>query len=327
MPDLANELPLAQLSGDGAEDLIVVLGTGGTIAGTAATADAAVDYRAAVLPVERLVASIPSLAGLPLRIEQLAQIDSKDMSQAVWRRLAVRCAMLLEQPRVRGIVVAHGSDTVEETAFFLQRVLAQSTAKPVVLTCAMRPSTHLGADGPQNLADAVAVAGAPGAAGVSMVCAGRIHDPEQVAKAHAYRLDAFESGDAGPVGFVEDGRVRLVRPWPAAAALCDPRSLPEAAWPWVEILTSHADARGAVVHRLLDAGIAGIVAAGTGNGSLHAALEAALLEAQARGVAVLRSTRCAFGRVAPGRDDRLPSTALNPAKARIALQLQLLAAA
>lgn len=323
MPDLAPQLSTAA-NADAA--CTVVLGTGGTIAGTGASAASPLDYRAAVLPVAQLLASIPSMAGLPIRAEQLVQIDSKDMSEAVWRSLATRCAELLAQPQVRGIVVTHGTDTVEETAFLLHRLLVAD--KPVVLTCAMRPATDLGADGPQNLADAVAVANTPGAAGVLLVCAGRIHDPVHASKVHHYRLDAFDSGDAGPIGFVEDGRVRLVRPWRSAGAGgCGRPALLEAAqWPWVEILTSHACARGEAVQLLCAAGVAGIVVAGTGNGSLHMALEAALLRAQAQGIRVVRSSRCSAGRVLPGAADSLPATPLSPVKARIALQLELLAA-
>lgn len=322
MPHLTKDSSKAPQAGAAS---IVVLGTGGTIAGTGASATSPIDYRAAVLPVTQLLASIPSLAGLPIRAEQLAQIDSRDMSATVWRDLAHRCAELLAQPQVQGIVVTHGTDTVEETAFLLHQVLAAD--KPVVLTCAMRPATDLGSDGTQNLADAVAVANTRGAAGVLLVCAGRIHDAVHVSKVHNYRLDAFDSADAGPIGFVEDGHVRLVRPWPS---IDTGRGNPLARWeaaelPWVEILTSHACARGTVVQSLRDAGVAGIVVAGTGNGSLHATLEAALLQAQTQGIRVVRSSRCGAGRVLPGAADRLPSTHLSPVKARIALQLELLA--
>lgn len=323
MPDLAQESSTAP---NAAAPCIVVLGTGGTIAGAGPSAASPLDYRAGVLPVAQLLSSIPSMASLPVRAEQLVQIDSKDMSATVWRSLATRCAELLAQPQVHGIVVTHGTDTVEETAFLLHELLAAD--KPVVLTCAMRPATDLGSDGLQNLADAIAVANTPGAAGVLLVCAGRIHDPVHVSKVHHYRLDAFDSGDTGPLGFVEDGRVRLVRPWRSAGTRgCRLPVLPEAAqWPWVEILTSHVGARGAAVQLLCAAGVAGIVVAGTGNGTVHAELEAALLQAQARGIRVVRSSRCGAGRVLPGTADRLPASPLSPVKARIALQLELLAA-
>ena len=116
-----------------------------------------------------------------------------------------RVEACLTDPEVRGVVVTHGTDTLEETAFLLQAVLAP--AKPVVLTCAMRPSTALVPDGPQNLVDAMQVASEPGARGVVAVCAGQVHSARLVQKVHTYRTDAFDSGDAGPLGLVEAGRL------------------------------------------------------------------------------------------------------------------------
>jgi L-asparaginase len=237
---------------------IVVLGTGGTIAGTAASAHDGVGYRAAQLGVEQLLRALPTLKELPLEAEQVAQVDSKDMDGRIWRSLALRCVHWLAQPDVRGIVVTHGTDTLEETAFFLQRLLGP--AKPIVLTCAMRPATALMADGPQNLLDAVAVARSEHARGVTAVCAGVVHGAESVTKVHPYRLDAFSSGEAGPVGFVEEGAPRLVRPWPAAdgtmaKALRALEALgPDDGGPRVEIVLNHAGATGAVVRALLDQG-------------------------------------------------------------------------
>ena len=257
----------------------------------------------------------------------MAQIDSKDMSFELWRLLALRCAHYLAQADVAGLVVTHGTDTLEETAYFLQAVLAP--AKPVVLTCAMRPATALAPDGPQNIVDALAVAGAEGARGVVAVCAGTIHGAHDVAKLHTYRLDAFTSGDAGPIGYVEEGRLRLVRPWPAAGAGAEAalRKWTDAKrWPRVEIVMNYAGATAAVVEALVAQGVDGIVAAGTGNGTLHRDLETALRAAQARGVKVVRSTRCAQGRVLSPVGASLPdSGGLSPVKARIALMLELLA--
>src|SRR4051794_34617606 len=130
---------------------IVVLGTGGTIAGRAASAQDNLGYRAAQVGVEDLLQGVPAASGLQLHAEQVAQVDSKDMDFTVWRSLALRCEHWLAQADVAGIVVTHGTDTMEETAFFLQSVLA--TDKPVVLTGAMRPATSAAPDGPQNLAD------------------------------------------------------------------------------------------------------------------------------------------------------------------------------
>lgn len=305
---------------------IVVLGTGGTLAGTSGDPADNLGYRAGQLPIAAVLASVPALRGLALESEEIAQIDSKDMSFAVWRALAQRCAQLLARPDVAGIVIGHGTDTLEETAFFLHSVLA--AAKPVVITCAMRPATAMAPDGPQNLADAVAVALTAGARGVVAVCAGTVHAAQDVAKQHAYRLDAFTSGDAGPIGYVEERAVRLLRPWPveAASGATLERVLDAPKWPQVEIVMSHAGADGALVEALVAQGVDGLVVAATGNGSVHADLEAALLAAQAGGVKVVRASRCAQGRVQDTPHDRLPHAGgLSPVKARIALLLQLLA--
>jgi L-asparaginase len=302
------------------------LATGGTIAGTAATAHDSVGYTAAQLGIDALLASVPAFKHLPLVAEQVAQIDSKDMSFSVWRDLALRCQHWLAQADVAGLVITHGTDTLEETAFFLQSMLAP--AKPVVLTCAMRPATALVPDGPQNLVDAVAVASAAQARGVVAVCAGTIHGAREVAKQHTYRLDPFTSGDAGPIGYVEEGRLRLLRSWPEPQ-VDDSGLLAKFVgcehWPRVEIVMNYAGAGAAVVDALVAQGVDGMVVAGTGNGSTHRELEAALLQAQARGVKVVRSTRCAQGVVLARPDDALPdSGGLSPVKARVALVLALL---
>ena len=305
---------------------IAILATGGTIAGTSPVPGDNLGYTAAQLRVEDLVASVPALAGLPLVPEQVAQVDSKDMTFEIWRDLAQRCSHWLAQPDVAGVVVTHGTDTLEETAFLLQAVLAP--AKPVVLTCAMRPATALAPDGPQNLLDAVSLAAWPGARGVVAVCAGTIHGARDVAKRHPYRLDAFDSGDAGPIGYVEERRVRLLRDWPELVgnAPAQLRKFVQAKrWPRVEIVMSHAGAGGAIVQALLDQGVDGIVVAGSGNGSVHRDLQAALRKAHDAGVTVVRSTRCAEGEVLARPNDVFPHSAgLSPVKARIALMLRLL---
>lgn len=305
---------------------IAVLATGGTIAGKAATAGDNVGYTAAQLAIADLLASIPALKGLPLVAEQVAQIDSKDMGFPVWRDLALRCAHWLAQADVAGLVITHGTDTLEETAFFLQQVLAP--AKPVVLACAMRPATALVPDGPQNMVDAVTVASSPHARGVVAVCAGTIHGALDVAKQHTYRIDAFSSGDAGPIGYVEEGSVRLLRDWPSPSpksALLLGKFAQCQRWPRVEIVMNHVGAGGAMVDALVAQGVDGLVVAGTGNGSMHQELEAALTRAQDSGVKVLRSTRCAQGQVLARPVEALPVAAgLSPVKARIALMLELL---
>lgn len=304
---------------------IAVLATGGTIAGRAASAHDNIGYTAAQLGVRELLAGVPGLAALPLEAEQVAQIDSKDMTFAIWRTLALRCAHWLAQEEVGAVVITHGTDTLEETAYFLHAALAPR--KPVVLTCAMRPATAVMPDGPQNLLDAIAVAATPGARGVVLVCGGAIHCALDVAKQHTYRLDAFTSGDAGPIGYIEEGRLRLVRGWPEADApalqLLGKLTAREC-WPRVEIVLNHAGAGAAIVQALVAQGVDGLVVAGTGNGSVHAELEIALREAQAGGVKVLRSTRCPQGPVLSRPDDSFPHAGtLSPVKARIALMLEL----
>ena len=302
---------------------VVILGTGGTIAGTAAEPGDNVGYSAAQLGVAHLVAAVPALAGLPIDAEQVAQVDSKDMDASIWLRLAQRVAHHLARPDVQGIVITHGTDTLEETAYFLQRVLAPR--KPVVLAAAMRPATALQADGPQNLLDAVATAQVAGAQGVLAVLAGQVHSGLDVRKTHTYRLDAFGSGDAGVLGQMEEGVLRRHRPWPHGEPIGLDRLPRDAAgWPRVELVTSHAGATGGVVRALCADGVQGIVVAGTGNGSIHHALEAALLAARAAGVQVWRSSRCGAGAVVETGGDTFPGAgALTPVQARIELMLQL----
>ena len=184
-------------------DPVLILATGGTIAGAAAHGADNVRYASARVGVEQLVAAVPALADRPLIAEQLAQVDSKDMSPAIWRALAVRVRQAIAEARVAGVVVTHGTDTLEETAYWLHRTVRAERA--VVLTAAMRPSTSLQADGPQNLLDAVTVAGARGARGVVAVLGGRVLAACELRKVHNYRIDAFSSGDAGPVALVEEG--------------------------------------------------------------------------------------------------------------------------
>ncbi len=308
---------------------IVVLGTGGTIAGLATQAGDNLAYQAAQVQVDRLLHGVALPAGVQVLSEQIAQVDSKDMNGSVWAHLARRSAAWLAQPQVCGVVVTHGTDTLEETAYFLQAVLAPT--KPLVLTCAMRPSNAAMPDGPQNLSDALAVAACAGASGVTAVCAGVVHGAADVRKLHGYRLDAFGSGDAGPVGYVEEGAVRCVRQWPqlpAMAGALDRLPTQGLRWPRVDIVTSHAGADGAIVDALVQAGVQGLVVAGTGNGSVHEALLQALLRARSAGVRVLRASRCDQGRVMGRPDDVLPhADALSPVKARIRLMLELLVAA
>lgn len=313
------------------QKMIVILGTGGTIAGRARSASDNLGYTAAEVGIDELIKAIPTIteAG-PVMTEQVTQIDSKDMSFAVWAQLASRVEHFLAQPEVQGIVITHGTDTLEETAYFLHAVC--NSTKPVVLTCAMRPATSLAPDGPQNVVDALVVARHAQASGVMVVCAGVIHSAPDVQKVHTYQLNAFSSGDAGPLGYVEEGFVRLLRKWPVTPAdkayeaiksIANLTSIAD--WPRVEIVMNYAGCNGAVVDALVAQGVDGLVVAATGNGTLHFALEASLLQAQASGVKVVRATRCLNGRVLPKAGDVIPdSNGLSPVKARIDLILTLL---
>ena len=307
---------------------IVVLGTGGTIAGTAASPDDVVGYTPGQIAIDALLTGIELPAHTTVECEQVAQIDSRSMTHAIWQTLAQRVAHHLAKPEVTGIVITHGTDTLEETAWFLQRVLAPH--KPVVLTGAMRPATAALADGPQNLSDAITVARELGEPGVLAVLAGALHDALHLRKAHPLRLDdAFDSGEVGPLGLISGGRVRWLRLGAAAGqttAVGHPAlRLAVAEWPRVEIVASHAGATGAVVNALCAQGIAGLVVSATGNGSVHADMQAALVEAQARGVAVLCSPRYGDGCWNAQAIDRLPLVdVLTPAKARVELMIRLM---
>ena len=315
---------------------VVVLGTGGTIAGTAASSSEQVAYTAAQLGVAQLTAALPGLEavldGRQLVIEQVAQLDSKDMDHTTWQLLVRRCAHWLAQEDVGALVITHGTDTIEETAWFLQSVLQPS--KPVVMVCAMRPASSDEADGPQNLLDAFAVSAQPLAAGVSVVCAGVIHSARDVQKVHPYRLDAFSSGDAGPTGGVSAGQVHWTLPSGVATAhggKPDERLLQRvmqsdvSQWPVVEVVLSHAGASRRLVDALVASGVAGLVVAGSGNGTVHQAVQAALLDAQRQGVQVRRSSRCQEGRMVGNSSLWADVDGLTPLKARISLMLALLA--
>jgi L-asparaginase len=330
---------------------VVVLGTGGTIAGTAQSADEALSYNSAQLGVKALLEAVPGLSCLPVDLlsEQVAQLDSKDMGFDVLHALARRVLHCLLQAEVAAVVITHGTDTLEETAFFLHATLPPESLldKSVVLTCAMRPATSKEADGPQNLLDAVTLASLADISGLFVVCAGQIHSGLHVQKVHPYRLNAFDSGDVRPLGTIQAGSVVMLtgqepggesgsQPdanfWRGGSSFAVIANDKAATWPRVEIIMSHTGADGRMVDGLLaefvanEAGaVLGIVVAGTGNGTVHGALEAALVRARIAGVRVWRSSRCAYGAVRGVPGLALPEfTPLSPVKARIALILDLL---
>ncbi len=305
---------------------VVVVGTGGTIAGAAASARAHLSYQAGALAAADLLASVPALQGQALEVHSLAQMDSCNMDHATWVQLARAVQAHLARPEVAGVVVTHGTDTLEETAVFLH--LTVQADKPVVLTAAMRPSSAPSPDGPQNLVDAVNVARETAARGVLVVFGGQVWAGDEARKVHGYRLDAFSGGDAPPLALLQDNRLRPFRHWPSArAAFVDALGIGPASWPTVDIVTSHTGASGRALDALVQAGARGIVIAGTGNGSVHGELLAAARRAQAQGVVVWRASRCVLGGVVGEKPDGLPSAGgLTPAQARVRLMLELVVA-
>ncbi len=315
---------------------LVVLGMGGTIAGTGPAGGGAVGYTAGQIGVEGLLEGLSLPFEYTLRKDNVCTIDSKDIDEQHWYLLQQKSQHYLEQKAVQGLVITHGTDTVEETAWFLQSVLP--AGKPVVITCAMRPATALSADGPTNLRDALCFAASTTAqqlavAGqaVTVVVDGAVHSAEHVQKMRPYGLQAFSSGAYAPLAWVEEGRVRLAQPLMLQGlpketnSYSKGRACTPPPWPWVEVVHSHAAARPAVVDALTAAGVQGLVVAGTGNGTVHSALEQALERARAAGVRVWRCTRCPLGAVVQSPDEGCDEevSSLSPWKARISLMLAL----
>jgi len=304
---------------------IAILATGGTIAGSADDAGSAARYRAGAVPIDQLLAA--SKLGLErianVRAEQVAQIDSKDLTFEVWEKLVERVRHWIDVERVDGVVITHGTDTLEETAMLLH--LTQQGDTPIVITAAMRPSTSLSADGPLNLLNAVRLAANPASRGRGVLVAlnQRVHAARDVQKGHTYAVEAFVSPDVGPVGFVLDTQVQFQRATerPDAADLLPMPSAGQ--WPWVEVLASYAQPDARLVDALVTAGVKGLVIAATGAGSIHVNLEAALNRASQQGVFVLRSTRAGAGIVPPQPDAQgwASTGTLNPYKARVLLML------
>ena len=326
-----------------------VLGTGGTIAGTAPQGSADNVYKAGQLAVEELLKPLlPSLGGRIQRVQavQVAQLDSRDMDHAVWQRLAAELQAGQDDEQVVGQVVTHGTDTLEETAVFLQGVLRGT--KPVVLTAAMRPATSAQADGPAHLSHALHLAADPAAQGVWMVFGGQAWPAVQIRKVHPFALQAFSAGD-GPASATWGGNTWICADGGLGLRAAEPegRVLPARCedWPRVEIVHSHAGAQGHAVRALLRDGVgadavrergdhpvvppvAGLVISSTGNGSIHHSIHEALQEAMRAGRLrrdhILVATRCTQGWVVGEPDHGWPLAArLTPAQARVALMLQL----
>jgi len=309
---------------------VVILATGGTIAGAGeGVRDAG--YAAGVLGVEELVAAVPRVGELAeLEGEELARVGSQDMSPELWLALARRARARLGGQELAGLVVTHGTDTLEETAFFLD--LTVGGDEPIVVTGAMRPATGLSADGPRNLLDSVRVAIHPEARGRGvLVCLDEaIHTARGVTKTNTAHVSTFQSPELGAAGKIVAGRPIFFRPARPRASSAPRFALGElTTLPRVDVIYAYAGLTPDRVAASVEQGARGIVLAGVGNGNApHAVLEA-LAEAVRAGVPVVRSSRTLSGFVARNveiDDDRSGFVAagdLNPAKARVLLQLAL----
>lgn len=307
-----------------------ILGTGGTIAGRENAAGTS--YRSGAVPIGQLIGALPGVETIAtLSAEQIANIPSGNMDETIWRTLLARTQAALGDDAVSGVVITHGTDTLEETAYFLSLLLP--AAKPVVLVGSMRPSTAVSADGPQNMMDAVRVAAAPAATGrgVMVVMNDSIFDALAVTKIDVRRVDAFGAPARGPIGDVLQPVPRFTI---GAAPAPAPFTLGDAPLPKVAIVYAYAGLTGADVLRSAE-GARGVVIAGVGAGGFSASARDAVRDLVRRGVAVVRTPRQGFGDIWPGDppaagasdpEDSVRTIAgreLTPAKARILLMLAL----
>ncbi len=306
---------------------IRILATGGTIAGTSGSTTAR-GYRAGQLGIEQLLAEAASF-GLQADCDAraIAAIGSQDIGWEEWQALHRQCVAALTDDSVCGVVITHGTDTAEETAFLLDLTLPAT--KPVVMTGAMRPADALGSDGMRNLANALRVAGDPdaGGRGVLVVMTDEIFAARDVRKSATQGPAAFRGYPRGAVGTVTPGSLEWFGLPPRAgepAAFSWPDALPR-----IEIIHAHAAMDRALVDAAVAAGASGIVLAGMGQGNAPRIVIEALAEAAAQGIVVARSSRVDQGLVDRNvevNDDALgfvAARALNPQKARILLELLL----
>jgi L-asparaginase/glutamin-(asparagin-)ase len=310
---------------------VTILATGGTIAGTGATSTTTVGYTAATVGVQALIQAVPEMAKIArVSGEQVFQIASENMGNEQWLLLAKRVNTLLAQASVDGIVITHGTDTLEETAYFLNLVV--KSKKPVVLVGSMRPSTALSADGPINLYNAVMLAGSPEAAGRGVLVAmnDQINGARDVTKTNTTTTDTFKASELGMLGYIQGGKPYFYRTATRRHTVdteFDVMNL--AVLPQVEIAYAHANVGPVAIDALVAAGAKGLIHAGVGNGSLPARVRPALSSARSKGVVIVRSARVGQGIVArngEANDDELDFVAgdnLSPQKARILLMLAL----
>jgi L-asparaginase len=310
---------------------ILIIGTGGTIAGTASSDTDTLGYTSAVLTIDSLITEIPSLATIAnVTGEQIAQVDSCDMTHDIWLRLAKRINELLTLDTVDGIVVTHGTDTLEETAYFLNLVIKNE--KPVVIVGAMRPATAISTDGPMNLYNAVVLAASQQAIGHGvLVCLNdTINCSRDVTKTNTALQDTFKSPELGYLGYIQGKNPYFYR-FPARKHTIntefDVALLNEL--PLVEIVYSHVNSSHIMLNAALAIGIKGLVYAGLGNGNMSQSMQTALCACAEQGVMIVRSSRVGSGIVTRNGamdDDAcnfIVADSLNPQKARVLLMLAL----
>ncbi len=332
MPSTQPPLTIAQ-SPSSATNLpnVVILATGGTIAGTGATSTTTAGYQAAKLPVSSLINAVPELKKIAnVTGEQVLQVASEDMTNAGLLKIAKRVNAVLAKPDVAGVVITHGTDTIEETAYFLN--LVTKSQKPVVIVGAMRPATALSADGPLNLYNAVAIAGSPAAVGKGVLVSlnDQISAAREVTKTNTTSLNTFQAPDMGYLGYVELGKPYFYRTPTRKHTVDTPFRVDSLTQlPQVDIIYGYENNSPALLNAAIADGAKGIVYAGTGDGSISVQLEPAAIAAVKKGVIIARSSRTGSGRVVRNGEEKddengfIVADNLNPQKARILLMLGL----
>lgn len=310
---------------------VVLLATGGTIAGTGATSTTTAGYQAAKLPVAALINAVPELKTIAnVTGEQVLQIASENMTNEGLLKLADRVNAVLAKPDVNGVVITHGTDTIEETAYFLN--LVTKSQKPVVIVGAMRPATALSADGPLNLYNAVAIAGSPTAVGKGVLVSlnDQISAARDVTKTNTTSLNTFQAHDLGYLGYVELGKPYFYRTSTRKHTAATPFIVTTTTkLPQVDIIYGYGNNSPVLLNAAVADGAKGIVYAGVGDGSISVQLEPAAIAARQKGVIIARSSRTGSGRVVRNgeekddKNDFIVTDNLNPQKARILLMLGL----
>ncbi|MGM9124055.1 type II asparaginase, partial [Campylobacter jejuni] len=312
-----------------AKSRIAILGTGGTIAGFIDSTIATTGYTAGAIDIDVLIKAVPQIRDLAdISWEQIANIDSSNMCDEIWLRLAKKIAKLFAEG-IDGVVITHGTDTMEETAYFLN--LTIKSDKPVVLVGAMRPSTAISADGPKNLYNAVALVANKEAKnkGVMVAINDKILSARGVVKTHSLNVDAFSSPDFGDLGYIVDGKVFFYNNVTKAHTKNAPFDVSKlTSLPKVDILYSYSnDGSGVAAKALFEHGTKGIVVAGSGAGSIHKNQKDVLKELLKKGLKVVVSSRVVAGCVAVSDSDEklgfISAEDLNPQKARVLLILAL----